>query len=533
MVKLLICDDEVKICRLIKNLINWEELGAEVVGMAYDGLTAMRIADEEKPDIIITDIRMPGMDGLDMIRRIREQKMNTDFIIISGYRQFDYAQKAIRYGVEDYIVKPINEKELYQMVSRIIDKRSRNRSLIRGKENAEMQLRENQKLMQSNYLSRLLDGGKESREGHPQFDPEGGMLRAVLIKPDIDCSENGPEIYRALLRKVGEIVEGEFGRLSVPCVSAVKDEGVFLILTYDEGLDLNNLLRRLKRKIISQSNLFFPRFTITIGIGGEKAGISGISGSIEEARRAVLSRLFIGTGEIIREEELPEEAGDSGSELFSHKAKGMMLDKIEIFDARGVRDMVRSVGLKLEGMDTANGVLVKKMTESILRVYLFGTEILRGDSSEQEILDRWSLRFCMCQSVEEVFEQLGTFLQDDLKMLAEQKNQTQLRPIRDAQKYLQNHFNETVRLEDVAEMLGFNSAYFSTLFKKETGNTFSEYLIKLRISRARNLLTDTSDPVADVAEQAGYADLKYFSKLFKRETGLTPSEYRKLYQKVQ
>lgn len=532
MVKLLICDDEVKICRLIKNLINWEELGAEVVGMAYDGLTAMQIAEKEKPDIIITDIRMPGMDGLDMIRRIREQKMNTDFIIISGYRQFDYAQKAIRYGVEDYIVKPINEKELYQMVSRIIEKRSRNRRLIRGKESAEMQLRENQKLMQSNYLSQMLDGGKESGESHRHLGLEGTM-RAVLIKPDIDCQENGPTIYQALLRKVGEIVEEVFGQMMLPCVSAVKDEGVFLIFSYDEDVDLNTILRKLKRKIIAQSNTFFPRFTITIGIGRQKSSISRISESIEEARRAVLSRLFIGTGEIIREEELQDEGDDAGTDLFPHTAKGVMLDKIEIFDAQGVDDMVRSIALKLEGMDTTNGFLVKKLAESILRVYLFGTEILRGDGSEQQIRDHWSLKFCMCQSAEEVFEQLGMFLKEDLEALTEQKNQAQLRPIRDARKYLQDHYNETVRLEDVAEMLGFNSAYFSTLFKKETGNTFSEYLIKLRISRARNLLTDTSDPVADVSEQVGYADLKYFSKIFKRETGLTPSEYRKLYQKVQ
>ena len=532
MVKLLICDDEVKICRLINNLINWEELGVEVVGMANDGLTAMRIADEQKPDIIITDIRMPGMDGLDMIRRIREQKMDTDFIIISGYRQFDYAQKAIRYGVEDYIVKPINEKELYQMVSRIIEKRNRNRRLIRGKEDAEMRLRENRKIMQSNYLNRLLDGGRESDEGHQQLDLQGTM-RAVLIKPDIDCRENGPDIYRALLRKVGEIVDEVFGQMSISCVSAVKDEGVFLILSYDENVDLNNVLRRLKRKIIMQSNAFFPRFTITIGIGREKNSISNIGESIEEARRAVLSRLFIGTGEMIREEELPRETGDSGKELFPHTAKGIMLDKIEIFDAQSICGMVCSVGLKMERMDTTDGSLVKKVTESILRVYLFGTEIIRGDGSEQEIRDRRNLKFCMCQSSEEVFEQLGGFLRDDLEQLMDRKNQAQLRPIRDARRYLQEHYNETVRLEDVTEQLGFNSAYFSTLFKKETGKTFSEYLIELRISRARNLLTDTSDPVADISEQVGYTDLKYFSKIFKRKTGLTPSEYRKLYQKVQ
>lgn len=403
MVKLLICDDEVKICRLIKNLIDWEELGVDVVGTANDGLTALRIAEDEKPDIIITDIRMPGMDGLDLIRKIRGQKMDTDFIIISGYRQFDYAQQAIRFGVEDYIVKPINGRELRQMVSRIIEKRNANRTLIRGKEDAEMRLRENQKIIRTSYLNRILDGGRDSEmmRAHMKTD---GTLRAVLVKPDIDCRENGADVYRALLRKVGEIADQVFGQFPVSCVSAVKDEGVFLLLSYGEDINLNDVLRLLKRKIIMQSNAFFPRFTITIGIGREKDSLSGIGESVDEARRAVLSRLFIGTGEMIREEEIPHGENIAGSELFPHTVKGMVLDKIEIFDSHGLYDLVRSIGLKAENEDIADGYRIKKLAESILHVYLFGTEITRKDGNEQDIRDKWAVTFCMCQSCEEVFE---------------------------------------------------------------------------------------------------------------------------------
>ena len=125
MYKLLISDDENRICKLIKNLIDWDSLGIEITGMANDGMTAYHMAQETKPDIIITDIKMPDVDGLELIKMIRELGLEVDFIIISGYRQFDYAQQAIRYGVEDYIVKPINEKELISIVEKIISKKRR------------------------------------------------------------------------------------------------------------------------------------------------------------------------------------------------------------------------------------------------------------------------------------------------------------------------------------------------------------------------------------------------------------------------
>lgn len=130
MYKLLISDDEIRICKFIQHLIDWESFGVEVIGLAQDGETALKIAKREHPELMITDIRMPGMDGLELIREIREAKLDTDIIIISGYKQFDYAQQAIRYGVEDYIVKPIDERELTSMVRRILEKRGDRQTLL-------------------------------------------------------------------------------------------------------------------------------------------------------------------------------------------------------------------------------------------------------------------------------------------------------------------------------------------------------------------------------------------------------------------
>jgi two-component system response regulator YesN len=460
MVKLLICDDEIKICRLILNLIDWESLGVRVVGTANDGISALRIAEAEQPDIIITDIRMPGMDGLEMIRNIRESGLATDFIIISGYRQFDYAQKAIRYGVEDYIVKPISEKELRSMVLRIIEKRNRNRELEHGIRDAKQELRASRERVQTNLFERLINGSTPGEEAPAVLGDLSDTVRAVLIKPDLSEKDPDGELYRALLRKVDEIARNRIEEEKISCIRLLKDEGIFLAFVYREPFPIEEFLRRLKRSILMQGSAFFPRFTITIGIGKEETGQDGLASSIEGARAAVMSRLFVGVGEILSADEVRSDSRETMYDFFSHTDKAALLDQVEILNRDGVEEIVRRVGEKVTNLDTTDGIAVLRLTESILRIYLFGTEVIRKNDDEEEVRRNWNLRFHLCQSCAEVFLELADFLSEDLRELTDQSNQAELRPIREAQKYLQAHFNETVRLEDVSEKLGFNPAYF-------------------------------------------------------------------------
>lgn len=140
--------------------------------------------------------------------------------------------------------------------------------------------------------------------------------------------------------------------------------------------------------------------------------------------------------------------------------------------------------------------------------------------------------FNLCQTSSQVFDQLSYLLNNDLSGIRHEKNQSLMKPIRMVMEYLQQHYNEPVRLEDMSEMVGFNSTYFSSLFKKETGENFSDYLIALRVRRAKELLTDTEMKIADIADEVGYLDLKYFTKIFKRSAGVNPSDYRKLYHRI-
>ena len=156
MLKVLIIDDEEKVCRLIQCLIDWESLGLYIAGICHDGLLALDMVKETSPDIIITDIRMPGCDGLTLIRAAKEFNPGIHFIIISGYGQFDYAQRAIQYGVSDYILKPIKEKDLKATLVSIVEKHQSMESHRQQDEAIRNELNSTQERIKSNFINDLI-----------------------------------------------------------------------------------------------------------------------------------------------------------------------------------------------------------------------------------------------------------------------------------------------------------------------------------------------------------------------------------------
>lgn len=149
---------------------------------------------------------------------------------------------------------------------------------------------------------------------------------------------------------------------------------------------------------------------------------------------------------------------------------------------------------------------------------------------EDRFQERMKERFWLCPSAESVLELLREDIGGELRRLRDERSLREARPITEAKRYIQEHYQESLRLEDVSSAVGFNATYFSTLFKKETGQNFMDYLTELRINKSKELLCGDKLSVQDVAETVGYRDLKYFSRLFKKTTGVSPSDYKKLYR---
>jgi len=526
-----------KICRLLQNLIDWESLNTRISGIVNDGLEALDFIKANKPDIVITDIRMPGYDGIELIHRAREEQIDSTFIIISGYRQFDYAQNAIKYGVEDYLLKPINEKELVDTIQKITRRKDAEHYKTMERKDMEERLKQSSSIARKDFLNRILADNNSIFSNQTQTDlpPVGmdeGRVQAVLFKPDQRSDVGSDETYQAMLRKTDEIITRLFEKSRHSFISAVKDEGVFLIVNRFEEDDKEflSLLKSIEKEILRQRSLF-PSIQLTIGEGSTQDNISEIRVSINQARNAALNRLILGCGGVIQWNDLESEKEET-EKLFDNQTRGKLLERIEVFDEEEINTLLDSIGRRLERNENIDGIYIKKLSENIISTYAFGRRNLDIETNADEIQSRFSAIFCRCDSIGAVIKNLSAFIKEDLEALKKTKTQTRSKPIREVKQYLRKHYNEAIRQEDMSAMVGFNTTYFSSLFKKETGETFSDYLIRLRVSRAKEFLTASEYPIADIAEEVGYQDLKYFSRIFKRETGLNPSDYRKLYRKI-
>lgn len=162
--KVLIVDDEVKVCKLLLNLVDWNSLGLEVAGVANDGRTAYSMIETLKPDIVITDIRMPGFSGIELIEYVQKRFSHVHFIIISGYRQFEYASQAIKYGVEDYLLKPLKKAEIEKVLRKIINDHEQVIKNIRAQEDMMRKMVQSIELLQNHFLKLLTDKEKFEAE---------------------------------------------------------------------------------------------------------------------------------------------------------------------------------------------------------------------------------------------------------------------------------------------------------------------------------------------------------------------------------
>lgn len=226
MLKLLIADDEMRVCKLIRYLVDWNSLGIEIIGEAYDGNSAFQIIMEKSPDIVIVDIRMPEQNGLNLIRNVKKEKPETYFIVVSGYSRFEYAQHAIKYGVEDYLLKPLKKKELTEAVEKIIEKYELTRKAEAEKEHLEQ--------FMDYYASRIKEGllteyFKKNLE-LPDMDPLAsvnaryscrfipGDFMGIAVKVLVTDCEAESRVFSMALTKVEQILSQDFAGQFSECI---------------------------------------------------------------------------------------------------------------------------------------------------------------------------------------------------------------------------------------------------------------------------------------------------------------------------
>lgn len=517
MYKVVIADDEQMIREGLKLLIDWKSLNLVLVGEAEDGLSALRLVERHKPHILVTDVKMPGMSGLEVIRKINESGMDIRNIIISGYDDFLYVKEALRYGVADYILKPVREDDLVSILKEVV-------SNIENRIKIDLDNSESTNLIRSNLLNRLI-GSCVTRV---EFLEKTKFLKLdISDKPysvmiaEIDGNRllsNAELEYK--LNVISRICEDIFQNFEYTMAFHDKSNRLVIIINDDEiG---QHYLKLVAEEIRDRVRKLFD-FTVSIGIGGKAQNIMMVDKSYNEAVNALQQKYLKGGNSVnlIQEDNNPSTAyrdiADTGriemsvNQLnFENAEKEIYLFFDELLGKTSNIAYIRKVCIDL---------LLLMM--SIMKEHNGRNEDLLED--EELVFDRVS----SAETIEDARNALVDFAKKLVNYLSGIKSDVSNKVVNEIIDYVKSAYNKNITLKSVAQRFYMNPAYLGRIFKDETGEFFSDFVNRIRIHEAGKLMLDSDMKIYEIAEKCGYKDINYFRDLFKKITGINPMEFKK------
>nr|WP_314459203.1 response regulator [uncultured Clostridium sp.] len=517
-ITLLIADDEAAIRNGLSTVVPWEQFGITIVGTAADGGEAYDIIKKCRPDIVITDIRMPVMDGLQLIERVKSEKLLTNFIILSGYGDFKYAQKAIQLGAKNYFLKPIKIDEL------VTEIRQQKEELLESNHinyySAYLNVKSEPK---EKFLKKLLKNEfysfEEIKDDVKQLNLklESSPYRVMVFSIQTEGEQDQEDEFRHL-KNLMDIVKRELEDTRYEfLVSGSKELLAIIHTVHKDGLPVN--YRMLAIRCLKRVNRDFL-MDLTIGIGKEGIILTECSGSYKTALLC-LSYSFYKTDERIFDESIlcllppPAAANQIDYRNLLYDITSNQTEKIKEF----CRDYFSQLlYVPMPPPNYVRGMCIYLVTD-LQKELGSRTEFSQADT----ILSINTIR---------TFEELKAYMEDFLEECAGKYSQRESgsknQIIQAAEYYIQTHMGEKILAKDVAKHVSLSDVYFTSYFKIKTGVNFRDYVIRIKMEHAKNLMERMPDmPVAEVAASIGYDDYRSFYRIFKQYTGLSPSDYNR------
>lgn len=531
--KVLIVDDEFRIGQLIKKLIKWEELPLACVDVVDNGETAYQVILDEAPDIVITDIRMPKINGLELVCMTREVREETKFVIISGYKEFEYAHKALQYGVNDYLLKPINEAELNEVLEKLTTELAQSQAALREQNELKRTASVSEHIIKRDLLNHIIE--KEQLPSPTEVEQDyhvvldAALYRGIDIKLDyVNLEKCDKKQDRLTMEKVFSIVEQKLeGHVKEELLCEKPGMHLYCLFNYES--EKTKEMKAVIGDILSEIQdwlLGFEQYVVTIGVGTEEDQFAKMGYSIKEAKKAAGNRIRLGVGRLIYAENLTVEDNRRAEEyLLPYEEK--LRQSIESYSRKELEQELNEIFSPFQMKENLDFSVCYPLAEEIVSFFFNNTEVQNKETEDlQEYLFASVNQCYSILMLKELLKQnLGDYLNMSLKILETEST----KPIRRAKQYVDEHFAEKITLEDIAEIVELNPVYFSVLFKKETGMNFSAYLVNIRMETAKRMLREGNETIAAVAEQVGYKDARYFSQIFARTVGVKPALYRKLH----
>lgn len=535
-IKVFLVEDEMVIRRGIKNSIDWEKEGYIFCGEASDGELAYPMIIKEKPDILITDIRMPFMDGLELCKLVKKELPNIKILILSGYDEFDYAKEAIRLGVTEYLLKPISSGKLLEVLNGVSE------SIRREKEDKDLvrkymeEMRENTEHEKQKFLEQMIAGNLsmadalETGEKY-EMNLSAGMYNLLLFRFTLG-EEN---------RKSGELLgEAEYAieklteRLEYVFEFQRGVEGWAFLLMADNEEQMSERVKELS-KDLEEIMKNYSTIAYFGGIGQPVARLRELEESFREAERALAARFTMELNRIISVEDIRMAQNVDTLDDIEITSFG------EIEKTRTMLEKFLNNGAEDE-IDEFVDVYINELPEENLKSVLMRQYI---------IMDAYIVMMSFCEKIEgiegemqaqseelknsmktiQTLEEIKNYIRMLLKKIIGVRDTISGRRYSDIIEIAKDQIRKTymsdeISLNTIAAEVGMSPSYFSSIFSKEMGKTFVEYLTEIRMDRAKELLMCSSMKTSEIGYEVGYKDPHYFSYIFKKTQNCTPKEFR-------
>lgn len=536
--RLLIAEDELWLRKRLVSTIDWSSYGISEVYEAEDGGEALEIALKEKPDIVITDIRMPELSGIDLMKKLNENSIFSKMIVVSGYDDFEYAQGALRMGAINYLLKPVDEEELLDSVKRCVEelKKEKNKETVFDKQSAASEM-----LMEHIYEDLIFETSEKRTEELLQklSRKEIGFPFQSAAVVNMQVREHTFFVNDKVKSDMWSVYQWLRRNLQEDCYECqylyMRGSQIVLLLFGDDPEAkfmerVENWVQLILEALQKELNI-----SLFMAAGDVTDDFSGIHRSYEmeqkkiKEKRAEEKRILA-----LRNQETEQELNTRFDDVYGEYDFKLLIKEIRNGDSEKAQTelqaILQSSYRRLQSADMMKlQLFYMNFINRIAGACLPECEAYADELAMQCMTVMRELIYIGSDTiVTEMWDCLKKFVEKLVEVYQENNGKRKHWMLDQVLQYVEENYNTALSTKDIAGRFFMNTSYFSKLFHEQMGCTFSNYLINVRVEKAKMMLTQTNMKLYDIAEAVGYTNVQYFSTIFKEKEGLTPSAFRQM-----
>lgn len=526
--KLILVDDEEDVRVSIERKVDWQALGFELAGSVSNGEEALELAEQMGVDVVMTDIKMPFMDGLTLCAKLKENYKNTKVVLYSGFDDFEFAREAIHLEAEEYLLKPIGARDLENVFRKIRQNLDKEFDERRDKEKLYDYYQKSLPMMKEQLLTGILEGNIAEEHARTMIQTYGmqflsPVYAVALVGTNLRTAGEEPQAGQMLLLSLKNLAM-DYLEKNMKTQTVMYLDRIVIIARLQKEEDIQEFIYHINQ--VCKIGARMLELDVDAGIGHACSQISQIATSYEEAKEAFDYRVLMGESShaIYINDVEPQKPGNVLKEPLELQniLRNMKLGTREELEL-SIDKFIRELKEYKISMQQYQLTFMEMMTEilKLLRSYeLDMTEIFGETFEPYQEMGKF-------HSPDELAEWMKDKCGKIRHLIREERKDSTKTLTEKARQYIEeNYADSTLSVEHLCRHLNVSATYFSVLFKKETGMSFVSYLTKVRLEHAIELLDHTEDKSYMIAEKVGYTEANYFSYVFKKKYGVSPSRYR-------